>query len=153
MLLAPLPFVVFADFWVSKSIIARHSQTDIHYWFIYKVADQFNSLAPALKDFHYFICFYTNKHSTLGNGWDLAVDADVCTESWRWLPYVLISIPAYWRWSQCLRRQRSYREETNQNKNCIYSGFEIPGQHGLTLSMLANIHLESSQISLGNSSL
>ena len=120
MLLAPLPFVVFADFWVSKSIIARHSQTDIHYWFIYKVADQFNSLAPALKDFHYFICFYTNKHSTLGNGWDLAVDADVCTESWRWLPYVLISIPAYWRWSQCLRRQRSYRKETNQNQNYLF---------------------------------
>ena len=56
MVLAPLPFVVFADFWL---------------------ADQFNSLAPALKDFHYFVCFYTNNQTTLGNRWDLAIDTQV----------------------------------------------------------------------------
>merc|ERR1740123_1917889 len=76
LILAPLPFVVFADFWV---------------------ADQFNSLAPALKDFHYFVCFYSSNQSTLRNGWDIAVDSEVCNESWRWLPYILVSIPAYWR--------------------------------------------------------
>ena len=42
-----------------------------------KVADQFNSLAPALKDFHYFVCFYANNQTTLGNGWDIAVDTEV----------------------------------------------------------------------------
>ena len=88
MILAPLPFVVFADFWV---------------------ADQFNSIAPALKDLHYFVCFYTNNETTLDNGWDVAVDSGTCSESWRWLPYVLVSIPAYWRWSQCLRRYRDTR--------------------------------------------
>merc|ERR550532_684312 len=82
-LLAPIPLVVFADFWL---------------------ADQFNSLAPALKDLHYFVCFYTNNQTTLANRWDLAVDTEVCNESWRWLPYVLVSIPAYWRLAQCFRR-------------------------------------------------
>ena len=41
------------------------------------MADQFNSLAPALKDFHYFVCFYSNNQTTLGNGWDIAVDTEV----------------------------------------------------------------------------
>ena len=42
-----------------------------------KVADQFNSLAPALKDFHYFVCFYSSNQTTLKNGWDIAVDSEV----------------------------------------------------------------------------
>ena len=42
---APFFYVGFADFWV---------------------ADQLNSLAPALSDLHYLICFYT--HNTTLNG-------------------------------------------------------------------------------------
>lgn len=41
---APFFYVGFADFWV---------------------ADQLNSLAPALSDFHYLICFYTNPNATV----------------------------------------------------------------------------------------
>ena len=48
---------------------------------------------------------------------------------------------------------KDHTERKQIRTKTIYSGFETPGQHGLTLSMLANIHLESSQISLGNSSL
>ena len=58
---------------------------------------------------HYFVCFYTNNQTTLANRWDLAVDPSVCSEGWRWLPHLLVTIPAYWRWSQCLRRYRDTR--------------------------------------------
>ena len=43
---APFFYVGFADFWV---------------------ADQLNSLAPALSDFHYLICFYTHNATLNGN--------------------------------------------------------------------------------------
>ena len=46
---------------------------------------------------------------------------------------------------------KDHTERKQIRTKTIYSGFETPGQHGLTLSMLANIHLESSQISSGNS--
>jgi len=88
MSLAPLPYVVFADFWV---------------------ADQFNSLAPALSDLHYFICFYTTPGSTLGNSWDLAVNSNVCTEGTDWVRPILVSLPAFFRFAQCLRRYRDTR--------------------------------------------
>ena len=42
-----------------------------------KVADQFNSMAPAFKDFNYFVCFYASNQSTIRNGWDIAVDSEV----------------------------------------------------------------------------
>jgi len=84
-ILAPLPYVLFADFWV---------------------ADQFNSLAPALADFQYFICFYTTNTSTLNNAWDLAVDPKICTEGSNWVGPLLVSFPAFVRFAQCLRRYR-----------------------------------------------
>lgn len=84
-ILAPLPYVLFADFWV---------------------ADQFNSLAPALADLQYFICFYTSTNSTLNNDWDLAVDPDICTEGSNWVRPLLVSFPAFVRFAQCLRRYR-----------------------------------------------
>ena len=43
---APFFYVGFADFWV---------------------ADQLNSLAPALSDLHYLICFYTHNATLNGN--------------------------------------------------------------------------------------
>ena len=43
---APFFYVGFADFWV---------------------ADQLNSLAPALSDLHYLICFYSNNVTINGN--------------------------------------------------------------------------------------
>ena len=42
--MAPFFYVGFADFWV---------------------ADQLNSLAPALDDLYYMICFYANPKSTV----------------------------------------------------------------------------------------
>ena len=47
----------------------------------------------------------------MDNKWEVALDTEVCNESSRWLPYLLISIPAYWRWSQCLRRYRDTRDK------------------------------------------
>ena len=75
LIIAPLPFVVFADFWVSLYLKVSIF-LDAHR-LLTQVADQFNSLAPALKDLHYFVCFYSNNQTTLGNGWDLAVDTEV----------------------------------------------------------------------------
>jgi len=89
-ILAPLPFVVFADFWV---------------------ADQFNSLAPALADFQYFFCFFTTSNSTLGNGWDLAVDTNICHDGSNWAGPMLASFPAFVRFAQCLRRYRDTRSK------------------------------------------
>jgi hypothetical protein len=43
---APLFYVGFADFWL---------------------ADQLNSLAPALTDLHYLICFYASPNSTVNS--------------------------------------------------------------------------------------
>ena len=75
-ILAPLPFVVFADFWV---------------------ADQFNSLAPALADFEYTVCFYRNNRTTLNNDWDLAIDPGICNEGGNWIRTLLITFPAFVR--------------------------------------------------------
>ena len=114
-LLAPIPLVVFADFWVSPSqppslaLSDRITTNDLPAF--PQLADQFNSLAPAIKDFHYFVCFYSSNQSTVDNKWEVGRDTDICTESSRWLPYLLISIPAYWRWSQCLRRYRDTRDK------------------------------------------
>ena len=47
----------------------------------------------------------------MDNKWEVARDTEICTETSRWLPYLLISIPAYWRWSQCLRRYRDTRDK------------------------------------------
>ena len=97
---------------------------------LFQVADQFNTLNPVLRDAHYFVCFYTTKNTTLNNDWHLAVDGDVCNESNRWLPYLLISLPPYWRMMQCLRRFRdskscSHVSHWSHAANAVKYGIKI----------------------------
>ena len=85
---------------------------------ILQLGDQFNSLAPVLKDFHYFVCFYAiNGKTILGNQRKHIIedlDDDMCLQgSYKWIPYLLISLPAYWRLVQCLRRFRDTRSWLN----------------------------------------
>lgn len=86
--LAPLFAVGFADFWV---------------------ADQLNSLAPAMTDFHYLICFYATPNSTINGDWQIAVDSEMCIKR-NWVRPIISCFPAWFRFAQCLRRYRDSRE-------------------------------------------
>ncbi|XP_015607072.1 xenotropic and polytropic retrovirus receptor 1 homolog isoform X2 [Cephus cinctus] len=83
LVLAPFMYVNFADFWL---------------------ADQLNSLATALLDFQFLICFYVT------NGdWLKAGDTAHCTSKSFIRPFVNC-IPAWIRFAQCLRRYRDSKE-------------------------------------------
>ncbi|ALC49868.1 CG10483 [Drosophila busckii] len=81
---APFFHVGFADFWLG---------------------DQLNSLATALLDFEYLICFYF----TNGN-WSQAIDASICMEKDFIVRPIVNCLPAWFRFAQCIRRYRDSRE-------------------------------------------
>ncbi len=94
---APFFYVGFADFWV---------------------ADQLNSLAVAFTDFHYLVCFYATRFAGVDgdaaerhDGWDSsAADVAHCSAKSNWLRAVVLCLPAWFRFAQCLRRYRDTRE-------------------------------------------
>ena len=86
-LLAPFFYVGFADFWL---------------------ADQLNSLAQALKDFQYLICFYLTPDS-MDAAWETASNEQCAAKSW-WLVAVISCLPAWFRFAQCIRRYRDTGE-------------------------------------------
>ncbi|XP_067002600.1 solute carrier family 53 member 1 [Anabrus simplex] len=82
--LAPLFYVNFADFWL---------------------ADQLNSLVVAFLDLQFTICFYLS-----AKDWMRADDYNQCIE-FSWLIRPLVGcLPAWWRFAQCLRRYRDTKE-------------------------------------------
>ncbi|KAJ6639068.1 Xenotropic and polytropic retrovirus receptor 1 [Pseudolycoriella hygida] len=84
MIAAPFFHVGFADFWL---------------------ADQLNSLATALLDFQFLICFY------ITNGdWLNANDPSQCMENDFIIRPIVNCLPAWFRFAQCLRRYRDSRE-------------------------------------------
>lgn len=83
MIAAPFFFVTFADFWL---------------------ADQLNSLATALLDFEFLLCFYF----TNGN-WLEARTTDLCLNDFYLRP-IVAALPAWFRFAQCLRRYRDSKE-------------------------------------------
>ncbi|XP_022910053.1 solute carrier family 53 member 1-like isoform X2 [Onthophagus taurus] len=81
---APFFRVNFADFWL---------------------ADQLNSLAGALLDFQFLICFYIH------NGdWMQAADVKMCAEQNFIIRPIVNCLPAWIRFMQCLRRYRDSKE-------------------------------------------
>jgi hypothetical protein len=87
--LAPFFYVGFADFWL---------------------ADQLNSLAQAMGDFQYLVCFYATNGSTVDNSWDTAADVGYCAQKTFWIVPIVSALPAWFRFAQCLRRYRDTRE-------------------------------------------
>ena len=90
---APFFYVGFADFWV---------------------ADQLNSLAVALTDLHYLVCFYLGKAVTsTSTDWGGALvedDGGTCGAGSNWVRAVVMALPAWFRFAQCCRRYRDTRE-------------------------------------------
>ncbi|XP_063703623.1 solute carrier family 53 member 1 [Culicoides brevitarsis] len=84
MFAAPFFFVTFADFWL---------------------ADQLNSLASALLDFEFLLCFYV----TNGN-WLEANDTSACLKTDFFVRPLVACLPAWIRFAQCLRRYRDSKE-------------------------------------------
>ena len=83
-LISPFAYVNFADFWL---------------------ADQLNSLAIALLDFHFLSCFYI----TNGN-WLEADDTTQCMSGSLIVRPVVNCLPAWFRFAQCIRRYRDSKE-------------------------------------------
>lgn len=85
---APFFYVGFADFWV---------------------ADQLNSLGTAFTDLHYLVCFYSH-NASLDSDWDVAVHPEQCVARSNWVRPIVMALPAWFRFAQCLRRYRDTRE-------------------------------------------
>lgn len=83
-LISPFAYVNFADFWL---------------------ADQLNSLATALLDFHFLTCFYI----TNGN-WLEAGDTTQCMAGSLIVRPIVNCLPAWFRFAQCIRRYRDSKE-------------------------------------------
>jgi len=86
--LAPFFYVGFADFWL---------------------ADQLNSLAQALKDFQYLICFYISGNG-LDDDWNSAHSTGFCGDKSWWLVALVSCLPAWFRFAQCIRRYKNTKE-------------------------------------------
>jgi len=85
---APFFYVGFADFWL---------------------ADQMNSLAQAMKDFQFLICYYVSKIYDDSEG-SVGVNPGTCSDKGWWVVAVVGALPAWFRLAQCLRRYRDSRE-------------------------------------------
>ncbi|XP_076635926.1 solute carrier family 53 member 1 [Colletes latitarsis] len=83
-LITPFAYVNFADFWL---------------------ADQLNSMATALLDFHFLACFYI----TNGN-WLEAGDTTQCMSGSLIVRPIVNCLPAWFRFAQCIRRYRDSKE-------------------------------------------
>ena len=75
-LLAPLHFVYFGDFWF---------------------ADQLNSTVAILLDVQYLVCY------VVSDTWAGDVNTEVCTTSSNGIRPIISCLPALWRFFQCLR--------------------------------------------------
>ena len=75
-LISPFHTVYFGDFWF---------------------ADQLNSLVGILLDMQYYICFMTS------DTWTDPPDKSICTTSKNGIRPIISSLPALWRFMQCLR--------------------------------------------------
>lgn len=84
-IIAPLVFVNFADFWL---------------------ADQLNSLVTAFLDFQFLVCFYI----TNGNNWLEARNTDHCSSGSLIIRPLVNCLPAWFRFAQCIRRYRDSKE-------------------------------------------
>lgn len=94
-LLSPLYYVNFADFWM---------------------ADQLNSMVPALLDLQFLVCFYWNNPT-----WSEASPAEVveCVEGSYLIRPLVAMLPAWFRFAQCLRRYRDTREANPHLTNAL----------------------------------
>lgn len=103
------PFKVFrheARFWFLKICGRMFAAPFFHVGFAdFWLADQLNSLANALVDFHFLICFYI----TNGN-WLEANNTSQCMEHSFITRPIVNCIPAWIRFAQCLRRYRDTKE-------------------------------------------
>lgn len=80
---APFQHVGFADFWL---------------------ADQLNSLAVALLDFQFIICFYAYD-------WHVSTESEmVCDGTLYGIRPLVACLPAWFRFAQCLRRYKDTRQ-------------------------------------------
>lgn len=95
-LLAPFCYVSFADFWV---------------------ADQLNSLVPALLDFQYFVCFYLKNADRMD-----APSVNSCVDQSYYIRPFVAMLPAWFRFAQCLRRYRDTREAFPHLMNALKYG-------------------------------
>ena len=101
--ISPLNAVSFADFWL---------------------ADQFISLTPAFLDIEYFICFYSTEvpwvtGGSTGENESLLLSlrflkvfvgsGSTCTSNSNAIRPILSSLPAWFRFAQCIRRYRDSR--------------------------------------------
>uniref|UniRef100_A0A8D8ZHH5 Xenotropic and polytropic retrovirus receptor 1 homolog n=1 Tax=Cacopsylla melanoneura TaxID=428564 RepID=A0A8D8ZHH5_9HEMI len=87
-LMAPLFHVNFADFWL---------------------ADQLNSLVPAVLDLQYLVCFYATDDSWMYNS-TLPKDPSKCVDKVLYLRPIVACLPAWFRFAQCLRRYSDTKE-------------------------------------------
>lgn len=69
------------------------------------LADQLNSMATALLDFHFLTCFYI----TNGN-WLEAGDTTQCMSGSLIVRPIVNCLPAWFRFAQCIRRYRDSKE-------------------------------------------
>ncbi|XP_055689274.1 xenotropic and polytropic retrovirus receptor 1 [Lutzomyia longipalpis] len=83
-LLAPFPYVTFADFWI---------------------ADQLTSIIPAFLDLQYFFCFYSRN-----TNWSKATDVNSCVEEFYFIRPLVAMMPSWFRFAQCCRRYKTSRE-------------------------------------------
>ncbi|XP_012222126.1 solute carrier family 53 member 1-like isoform X3 [Linepithema humile] len=81
---APFFYVGFADFWL---------------------ADQLNSLHTVFLDFQYFVCFYIQNSS-----WTDITDTETCIVRELSMRPIVVCLPAWFRFAQCLRRYRDTKE-------------------------------------------
>lgn len=93
--LAPFYHVNFADFWL---------------------ADQLNSMVPALLDLQFLMCFYWNNPT-----WNEASQDEVneCVEGSYLIRPMVAMLPAWFRFAQCFRRYRDTREAFPHLANAV----------------------------------
>ncbi|KAK3886195.1 hypothetical protein Pcinc_009654 [Petrolisthes cinctipes] len=120
---APFVFVQFADFWLG---------------------DQLNTLAQALKDFEYSLCFYTQ-----GINWYASepVDDQMCVVKTKAVRNVVACLPAWWRFAQCLRRYRDTREMFPHLVNAFKYATTF---FVITFTVLTDLYREQYQDSIDN---
>ncbi|XP_020291001.1 xenotropic and polytropic retrovirus receptor 1-like [Pseudomyrmex gracilis] len=90
---APFFYVGFADFWL---------------------ADQLNSLHTVFLDFQYFVCFYIQNSS-----WTDVTDTETCIMRELSMRPIVVCLPAWFRFAQCLRRYRDTKETFPHLLNAI----------------------------------
>ncbi|XP_032679557.1 xenotropic and polytropic retrovirus receptor 1 homolog [Odontomachus brunneus] len=109
--ISPFAYVNFADFWL---------------------ADQLNSLATAFVDLYFLICFYI-----MNGDWHVQNDNTECTSGYASVVIrsIVSCLPAWFRFSQCVRRYRDSREAFPHLANA--------GKYAMTFIVVATNTLSS----------